>query len=149
MICGTILQAAFGKSALAVTSFFTYIGLALGFLGSSLSLPFGLFVLIVQRDAEKYIQDQVRPWRSWFRAASGMLAPHCCALPLILCLQLGNYWHWKAALPGPRPISVTGLHSLSCPENSMDGGRRVAAPGRVGVCGTLVGSCGSMADDVI
>ena len=61
MMYGMVLQAAFGKSALAVTSFFTYIGLALGFLGSSLSLPFGLFVLIVQRDGEKYIQDQVRP----------------------------------------------------------------------------------------
>ena len=36
-------------------------GLGLGLLGSSLSLPFGLYVLICQRSAEKYIQDNVSP----------------------------------------------------------------------------------------
>jgi hypothetical protein len=49
-------QAAYGRSALAATSFFTYVGLGLGFVASSLSLPFGLFVLICQRNSEKYIQ---------------------------------------------------------------------------------------------
>jgi hypothetical protein len=53
------LQAAYGKNALALTSFFTYVGLGLGLLGSSLALPFGLYVLICQRASEKYIQDQV------------------------------------------------------------------------------------------
>jgi hypothetical protein len=42
-----------------VTSFFTYVGLALGLLGSTLALPFGLYVLIVQREPEKFIRDQV------------------------------------------------------------------------------------------
>ena len=37
-------------------SFFTYVGLGLGFLGSSLALPFGLYVLICQRTSEKYVQ---------------------------------------------------------------------------------------------
>ena len=42
-------QAAYGKSALAFTSLLSYIGLGLGLLGSSLALPFGLYVLICQR----------------------------------------------------------------------------------------------------
>ena len=49
-------QAAYGQSTLSITSFFTYVGLALGFLGSSLALPFGLYVLICQRAPEKYVQ---------------------------------------------------------------------------------------------
>ncbi len=39
----------------------TYIGLGLGFLGSSLALPFGLYVLIVQRSPESVLQDAVTP----------------------------------------------------------------------------------------
>ena len=54
-----LLQAAYGQSTLTITSFFTYVGLGLGFLGSSLALPFGLYVLICQRTTEKYVQ--VRP----------------------------------------------------------------------------------------
>ena len=49
-------QAAYGKSALAATSFFTYVGLGLGFLASTLSLPFGVFVLLCQREPVRYIQ---------------------------------------------------------------------------------------------
>lgn len=59
MTNASVLQAAYGKNALALTSFFTYVGLGLGLLGSSLALPFGLYVLICQRASEKYIQDQV------------------------------------------------------------------------------------------
>ncbi len=51
-----LLQAAYGQSTLTITSFFTYVGLGLGFLGSSLALPFGLYVLICQRTTEKYVQ---------------------------------------------------------------------------------------------
>ena len=50
------MQAAYGKSALAATSFFTYVGLGLGFLASTLSLPFGVFVLLCQREPVRYIQ---------------------------------------------------------------------------------------------
>ena len=50
------MQAAYGKSALAATSFFVYVGLGLGFLASTLSLPFGVFVLICQREPLRYIQ---------------------------------------------------------------------------------------------
>lgn len=50
------MQASFGQSTLGITSFFTYVGLGLGFLGSSLALPFGLYVLICQRTSEKYVQ---------------------------------------------------------------------------------------------
>jgi hypothetical protein len=53
------VQAAYGRGAIAATSFFVYVGLGLGFLASSLSLPFGLFVLVCQRNPEKYIR--VRP----------------------------------------------------------------------------------------
>lgn len=58
---GRMVQAAFGTQALSLSAFFTYVGLGLGLLGSSLSLPFGLYVLICQRSAEKYIQDNVSP----------------------------------------------------------------------------------------
>ena len=58
---GRMVQAAHGKNALALTSFFTYLGLGLGLLGSSLALPYGLYVIICQRTAEKYILDNVTP----------------------------------------------------------------------------------------
>jgi hypothetical protein len=50
------VQSAFGRQALSLSSFFTYVGLGLGLLGSSLALPFGLYVIICQRGAEKYIK---------------------------------------------------------------------------------------------
>lgn len=50
------VQAAFGRNFLGVTSFFTYLGLGLGFLGGGLALPFGIFVLLCQREPEKYLQ---------------------------------------------------------------------------------------------
>jgi len=53
---GRAVQAAFGRNTLSLTSFFTYLGLGLGLLGSDLALPFGLYVIICQRVAEKYIQ---------------------------------------------------------------------------------------------
>ena len=49
-------QAAYGRSALAATSFFTYVGLGLGFLATTLSLPFGIFALVCQREPVRYIQ---------------------------------------------------------------------------------------------
>ncbi|PNH06053.1 hypothetical protein TSOC_007619 [Tetrabaena socialis] len=63
LLLGTAVKAALGDQvrALALSSFFTYVGLGLGLLGSSLSLPFGLYVIICQRTAEKYIQDNVSP----------------------------------------------------------------------------------------
>lgn len=58
---GKMTQAAYGQSTLTISSFFTYVGLGLGFLGSSLALPFGLYVLICQRTPEKYVQDKITP----------------------------------------------------------------------------------------
>jgi hypothetical protein len=58
---GRMVQAAFGTTALGVSSFLTYVGLALGFLGSALALPFGLYVLICQRDPEAPPADGVSP----------------------------------------------------------------------------------------
>lgn len=58
---GRMVQAAYGRQALALSSFFCYVGLGLGFLGGTLALPFGLYVLICQRSAEQYIQDNVTP----------------------------------------------------------------------------------------
>ncbi|MEW5304839.1 MAG: hypothetical protein WDW36_007422 [Sanguina aurantia] len=58
---GRLVQAAYGRGALSLSSFFTYVGLGLGLLGSSLALPFGLYIIICQREAERYIQDTVTP----------------------------------------------------------------------------------------
>ena len=49
-------QAAFGRGALAVSGFCIYVSLALGLLGSALAFPFGIYVVICQRNPEKYIQ---------------------------------------------------------------------------------------------
>ena len=46
-----LLQSAFGRNSVAVSSLLSYVGLGLGLLGSSLALPFGLYVLICQRTA--------------------------------------------------------------------------------------------------
>ena len=56
---GRIAQASYGRGGLQLTSFFTYVGLALGLLGSSLALPFGLIVLVLQRTPETNVQDQL------------------------------------------------------------------------------------------
>jgi hypothetical protein len=39
---GRMVQATYGRGALSLSSFFTYLGLGLGLLGSSLALPYGL-----------------------------------------------------------------------------------------------------------
>jgi len=56
---GRMAQSALGRNGLNLTSFFTYTGLALGVIGSSLALPFGLAVILLQRAPERLIQDQV------------------------------------------------------------------------------------------
>ncbi|GAX77964.1 hypothetical protein CEUSTIGMA_g5406.t1 [Chlamydomonas eustigma] len=53
------IHAAYGRKSLSLASFFSYLGLGLGLLGSTLALPFGLYVIITQRTAEKYIRDSV------------------------------------------------------------------------------------------
>ncbi|KAK9822249.1 hypothetical protein WJX81_006259 [Elliptochloris bilobata] len=58
---GRMMQAAFGRGALAVSGFCIYVSLALGLLGSALAFPFGIFVVICQRNPEKHIQDMVTP----------------------------------------------------------------------------------------
>ncbi|KAH7431707.1 hypothetical protein KP509_08G062200 [Ceratopteris richardii] len=50
---GRAMQAAFGKSALTGFALGTYLLLGLGVLGGPLSLPWGLYILICQRDPEK------------------------------------------------------------------------------------------------
>ncbi len=66
-------QAAFGRGSLSFSGFFTYVGLGLGFLGSALSLPFGIYVLICQRNAERYIQDNMSPIDDRRRAIAAVL----------------------------------------------------------------------------
>lgn len=56
---GRAMLASYGRTVLAFTSLLSYLGLGLGLLGSSLSLPFGLYVLICQRESEKNIQDEI------------------------------------------------------------------------------------------
>ena len=109
---GRMAQAALGRPGLALTSLFTYVGLALGLLGSSLALPFGLAVLVLQRDPENAVLDQVTP------AADGKRAATAAAVGLALLVLLpvapelsggvspaagGGSFHWlqwaMAALP--------------------------------------------------
>jgi len=58
---GRITMTGFGRRALGATSLGVYLGLSLGVIGSSLSLPFGLFVLIAQRTPEFSPKDDVTP----------------------------------------------------------------------------------------
>ena len=74
---GRMMLSAYGLRSLNVSSVFTYAGLALGIIGSSLALPFGLYILICDRDPEVYIQNQVTPTertRKWITAISIILA---------------------------------------------------------------------------
>lgn len=81
---GRMFQAAYGRQALALSSFFTYVGLGLGLIGSSLSLPFGLYVLICRRSAERYVRDSVTPVPKARRAATAaaVLAAVLVLLPV-------------------------------------------------------------------
>ena len=56
---GRLVQAAYGKRALSIAAILTYAGLGFGLLGSTLSLPFGLYVLFCQRVPEQYYKNQV------------------------------------------------------------------------------------------
>merc|ERR1712176_76956 len=56
---GRIVQSAYGKSALSISAILTYAGLGFGLLGSTLSLPFGLYVLFCQRIPEQYLKNHV------------------------------------------------------------------------------------------
>mmetsp|Transcript_14735 Transcript_14735/g.31601 ORF Transcript_14735/g.31601 Transcript_14735/m.31601 type:complete len:89 (+) Transcript_14735:501-767(+) len=54
-----MVQAALGRRTLGLTGLLTYLGLALGALGASLSLPFGLYVLVTQRVPETAPRNDV------------------------------------------------------------------------------------------
>jgi membrane-associated protease RseP (regulator of RpoE activity) len=56
---GRITQTAFGRRALGATSLGVYLGLSLGDIGSSISLPWALFILICQRTPEFAPKDDV------------------------------------------------------------------------------------------
>lgn len=84
---GRVMYSAFGKGSLNVSSIFTYAGLALGVIGSSVALPFGLYVLICQRDPEIYLQNQVTPTdrsRQWITAVM-------IALSVFILLPMGLF----------------------------------------------------------
>lgn len=86
--CLALLQAAYGQSTLTITSFFTYVGLGLGFLGSSLALPFGLYVLICQRTTEKGVQ--VRQSFAFHIASEAIVAQfvsHCAGTSQDSCFD--------------------------------------------------------------
>jgi Zn-dependent protease len=57
---GRLMESAYGRPALNVTSFLTYAGLLLGFVGGSMGPLFAFFVLLWQRNPTKYLQDTVR-----------------------------------------------------------------------------------------
>ncbi|XP_060959539.1 probable zinc metalloprotease EGY1, chloroplastic isoform X2 [Cannabis sativa] len=70
---GRAVQGAFGKNALIGFGLSTYTLLGLGVLGGPLSLPWGLYVLLCQRDAEKpCLNDvtEVGTWRKGFVAVA-------------------------------------------------------------------------------
>jgi hypothetical protein len=56
---GRIAQAAFGRRVLSATSLGTYLGLTFGILGSTLSLPWLIFILICQRTPDYAPKDDV------------------------------------------------------------------------------------------
>lgn len=56
---GRVAQAAFGRRVLSATSLGTYLGLTFGILGSTLSLPWLIFILICQRTPDYAPKDDV------------------------------------------------------------------------------------------
>ncbi|KAK9079257.1 hypothetical protein SSX86_000927 [Deinandra increscens subsp. villosa] len=66
---GRVVQGAFGKDALVGFGLTTYSLLGLGVLGGPLSLPWGLYVLICQRTAEKPCLNDVTEVGTWRRTA--------------------------------------------------------------------------------
>lgn len=66
---GRAIQGAFGKNALFVFGLTTYVMLGLGVLGGPLSLPWGLYVLICQRAAEKPCLNDVSEVGTWRKTA--------------------------------------------------------------------------------
>ena len=51
-----MLQAAFGRQSLNISSIFVYVALVTGLLGNTLSIPFALYVFICQRDVADNVQ---------------------------------------------------------------------------------------------
>ena len=78
-------QAAYGKNGQGVTGLLTYLGLTLGVLGGSLSLPWGLYVLIVQRKPERAPLEDVTPIDDRRRAATAAML----GIALAILLPLG------------------------------------------------------------
>jgi membrane-associated protease RseP (regulator of RpoE activity) len=56
---GRLAQAAYGRRFLNLSSVLCYLTLFLGFVGGTMSLPFGLLVFFAQRKPETFIQDEV------------------------------------------------------------------------------------------
>ncbi|KAK4392594.1 putative zinc metalloprotease EGY1, chloroplastic [Sesamum angolense] len=65
---GRAIQGAFGKNTLIASGLATYTLLGLGVLGGPLSLPWGLYVLICQRDPEKPCLNDVTEVGTWRKA---------------------------------------------------------------------------------
>lgn len=97
---GRMMLSAYGRQPLNVSSIFTYAGLALGVIGSSLALPFGLYVLICDRDPEAYIQNQVTPTertRQWITAVS-------IGVAVLILLPMGLFDANEAGLGPGAPL---------------------------------------------
>jgi len=98
---GRMMLSAYGRNTLGFTSLASYVGLGLGLLGSSLALPFGLYILICQRTAEAYIQDEITDAGEVRRA---VVAAAVAVAVLIL-------------LPGSPDVSETSMLLTSPPGN--------------------------------
>lgn len=70
---GRAMQAAFGRTPTVWASSATYIMLGLGLIGGTLSLPFGLYVLLLQRNLEKPALNDVTEVSRWRKALMGGL----------------------------------------------------------------------------
>lgn len=66
---GRAMQAAFGKSSLTTFALITYLLLGLGVIGGPLSLPWGLYILICQREPEKPCLNDVSEVGNWRQGA--------------------------------------------------------------------------------
>lgn len=81
---GRAMQAAFGKAALTGFALGTYLLLGLGVLGGPLSLPWGLYILICQREPEKPCLNDVSEVGTWrqFAFALALVVVVLILLPL-------------------------------------------------------------------
>jgi hypothetical protein len=142
------LQGAFGRAALGITSLVTYIGLGLGVLGSGLALPFGLYILIVQRSPEAVLQDSVTAPSSSRQVRSGRVFRGICLVGSVLCasIRAGIRCPWDTCSWCGKLQAGMGLSPRALLQKICAAGLCHAAAECVRVCPVMQGCNGLSAD---